>query len=72
MDQRTELPLMYDAPALRRVFRRIPRAELDRWMSNGHLPARVLPDGRRVVLREELLEMLRSLPLVASRPGGVQ
>jgi hypothetical protein len=60
-DGATTEPLMYEEPALRRLFRR-PAATIREWMEAGHLPARRLPDGRVVVLREELLEMLRSLP----------
>lgn len=46
---------------LQRVFRR-PRAKIREWLLNGYLPARWLPDGRPVVLHEELLDMLRNLP----------
>lgn len=51
----------YSESDLRRVFRR-PVATIREWVASGHLPARRLPDGSYVVLHNELLEMLRSLP----------
>jgi predicted site-specific integrase-resolvase len=54
-------PLVYDEATISRVFR-ARRAKIREWMAEGYLPARRLPDGRVVVLREELLEMLRNLP----------
>jgi hypothetical protein len=54
-------PLLYDEAGMRRVFRR-PASTIREWMQSGYLPARRLPDGRLVVLREELLDMLRNLP----------
>jgi len=56
-----DLDLVYEEGTLARVFRR-PRATIREWIATGHLPARQLPDGRAVVLREELLQMLRNLP----------
>lgn len=61
--------LVLDEKTLCRVFRR-RRAEIRAWLVEGHLPARWLPDGRPVVLRDELLEMLRNLPRTPRRDGA--
>ncbi len=53
--------LVYDVAMLSRVLGR-PRPKIREWIARGQLPARTLPDGRLVVLREELLDMLRNLP----------
>ena len=53
--------LVYDEATISRVFRR-PKSKIREWMTEGYIPARWLPDGCPVVLREELLEMLRGLP----------
>jgi hypothetical protein len=54
-------PLVHDEQAISRVFKR-PRALIREWITSGYIPARWLPDGRPVVLHDELLEMLRGLP----------
>ena len=53
--------LVYDEKALGRIFKR-RRPLIRAWLVEGYLPARWLPDGRPVVLRDELLEALRNLP----------
>jgi hypothetical protein len=60
--------LVLDEKTLCRVFRR-RRAEIRAWLVEGYLPARWLPDGRPVVLRDELLHRtLRS----STRVSGAQ
>jgi hypothetical protein len=54
-----EPPLIYDKPALTRVFR--GRRVVDQLIASGQLPVREL-QGRVVVLRDDLLEFLRNLP----------
>jgi hypothetical protein len=67
MEQPTSAgPLVYDEATIRRVFRR-PKATIREWMTEGYIPTRWLPDGRPVVLHEELLEMLRGLPRQPAR-----
>jgi hypothetical protein len=60
-------PLVYDEDKLCVVFAERSRRRIRQWLRSGVLPARYLPDGRAIVLRDELLEALKTLPMTPPR-----
>jgi excisionase family DNA binding protein len=62
-------PLAFDVPTVARVIARSDR-KVRELIADGHLPARRLPGGRVVILRDDLLAFLQNLPPVVDVAGA--